>query len=92
LGCNCQLFELQIANRNDVCQERAHCLFYCLHDQSEPDLRSGFAITVSEGFLNGNNQISRTDLRGARSRYLTIYSPCNTMLHFSSIKLLGLPG
>jgi hypothetical protein len=86
-----QLFELRITNRTDICQERARCLFYCLHDQPQPNLSLGYAVMIKDGFLSKENEICVTDLRGARSRYLTIYSPENTMLHFSSISIMGLP-
>jgi hypothetical protein len=85
-----QLFELRITNRTDACRERARCLFYCLHNEQKPDLHQGFAVTVDEAFLTKPDQISVTDLRGTQARYVTIFSPENTFLHFSAIQILGI--
>lgn len=83
------LFELRIVNRTDTCRERASCLFYCLHNEQKPDLHQGFPVVVNKAFLTKTNQISVTDLRGARARYVTIFSPEKTFLHLASIQILG---
>jgi len=83
------LFELRITNRSDACRDRAHCLFYCLHQKPDTNFHQGFPIAVDEKFLTKADQISVTDLRGCQSRYVTIFSPAETYLHFSSVQILG---
>jgi hypothetical protein len=51
----------------------------------------GYAVSIDKGFLSKENKLSVTDLRGAKSRYLTIFTPVKTVLHFSAIKIMGLP-
>jgi hypothetical protein len=84
------LFELVIANRSNVCKERARCLFYCAHTDPIPDLKQGLPVTIDDSFLNKESQVSRTNLKGIKGRYVTVYSPDFTCLHFSSIKIMGL--
>jgi len=86
-----KLFELRITNRTDSCLERAYCLYYCIHDNPEPNLHQGFPVFVGERFLTKANQVSVTDLRGCHARYLTIYSPVTTILHFSAVQIMGVP-
>lgn len=91
LETECRLFELHIANRSNACQERARCLFYCAHNEPTPNLKQGLPVTVDEAFLKQIDHISVTDLRGCQARYLTIFSPEKTHLHFAAVKILGLP-
>lgn len=91
LGAATALFELHIANRTNACQERARCLFYCFHNEPKPDLGQGFPVAVDEAFLTKADQMSVTDLRGAKARYVTIFSPEKTMLHFSAVQIFGTP-
>ncbi|WPL15231.1 hypothetical protein Thiowin_00114 [Thiorhodovibrio winogradskyi] len=91
LGAEATLFELHIANRTKFCQERARCLFYCLHKEPKQNLHQGFPVVIDEAFLTKVDQISVTDLRGARARYVTIFSPEKTLLHLSSVQILGVP-
>lgn len=91
LGAAAALFELHIANRTNACQERARCLFYCFHNEPKPDLGQGFPVAVDEAFLTKADQMSVTDLRGAKARYVTIFSPEKTMLHFSAVQIFGAP-
>jgi hypothetical protein len=84
-----QLHELRITNRTDVCLARARCLFYCLHYEPQPDFQQGLPVMVDKEFLTKADRVCVTDLRGERARYLTIFSPENTMLHFSAIQIFG---
>lgn len=89
LGSECSLFELHIKNRSNACKERARCLFYCAHNETKPDLGKGLPVTVDKAFLKAADHVSVTNLRGYQARYLTIFSPENTWLHFSAVKVYG---
>jgi hypothetical protein len=89
LGFESRLFELRLINRTDCCMERARCLFYCVHDARVPDLQKGFPVAVDEAFVNRAGHVSVTELRGCKGRFLTIFSPENSFLHLSSVKIMG---
>lgn len=90
LGSEYCLHELKISNRSNICQERARCLFYCTHNEVEPDLKVGLPVSLDMSFLESPGHASITDLRGCTARYLTIFSPETTYLHFSAIEIMGL--
>ncbi|MEO1004169.1 MAG: hypothetical protein AAFX65_13800 [Cyanobacteria bacterium J06638_7] len=83
------LFELHIRNRADACFRRARLLCYAVHDDAQPDLEQGLPVVIEESFLIRGG-VSVTNLRGARGRHLTVFSPENTFLHLSAIKVLGI--
>lgn len=85
-----QLIELRISNRSDMCQERSRFLCYCIHNEQTPDLNNGIPIPVSDDFLITNPKDLIIQLRGEIGRYITIYSPQATMLHFASIEVDGI--
>jgi hypothetical protein len=80
---------LVIRNRGDCYPDRAKCLFYCIHSQPQFSLSELMPVIVSDEFLHQCGSESATPLWGARGRFLTIYSPVWTALHFSSIKVMS---
>lgn len=90
LGSPRRLFELLIVNRRDTCQRRARCLFYCAHDEPEANHRSSLPVNIPPAFLGKGNPSSLTDLKGAQARYVTVFSPEQTFLHFSALEVRGL--
>ncbi|MDT9259912.1 MAG: protein arginine N-methyltransferase [Limnospira maxima] len=84
------LTSLAIANRVDVCKERARCLFYAVHNSLKPDLSFGLPLNINESFGKGDDLECNTILKKAKGRYITIFSPENTALHFSAIKVFGI--
>jgi hypothetical protein len=89
LGEQADLFELRISNRTDGCEERARYLYYCLHNDQKADLHKGLPVVMEDSFLDKSHQESLTKLQGIRARYVTIFSPINTFLHFSAVKIFG---
>ena len=83
------LEELVIQNRTDTCQDRASFLFYQLHTSEEIDRDKWVPLNIPEDFLTSRNTEFRTPLGRRRARYITIYSPAYTALHFSSVQVLG---
>ncbi|MFM6402105.1 FkbM family methyltransferase [Planktothrix sp.] len=83
------LTSLVIVNRVDSCKERSRCLFYTLHNIRKPNLSCGLPLNVDESFWQGDNLECRTAIKKVKARYITIFSPENTALHFSSIKVFG---
>jgi hypothetical protein len=90
LGEEYFLFELHISNRTDICKERARCLFYCAHSTPKPNLLTGLPVKIDEDFFSLNDAVSITQLVQCRARYLTVFSPEETYLHFSELKIFGL--
>ena len=90
LGNEHQLFELHILNRSDHCKKRACCLFYCVHNDPKPNFSLGLPIFINDDFLKHNGIVSITNLGECRARYLTIFSPEDTFLHLSAVRILGL--
>ncbi|EDZ92861.1 protein of unknown function DUF268 [Limnospira maxima CS-328] len=84
------LTSLAIANRVDVCKERARCLFYTVHNSLKPDLSFGLPLNINESFWKGDDLECNTILKKAKGRYITIFSPEDTALHFSAIKVFGI--
>ncbi|MGI0496387.1 DUF268 domain-containing protein [Arthrospira platensis CENA650] len=83
------LTSLLIANRVDTCKERARCLFYTVHNSLQPDLSFGLPLNINESFWQGYDLECNTILKKVKARYITIFSPENTALHFSSLKVFG---
>lgn len=83
------LTSLLIVNRLDECTERARCLFYTLHDSLQPNISFGLPLNINESFWQGDNLECNTILRKVKARYISIFSPENTALHFSSLKVFG---
>ncbi|MGI0501044.1 tetratricopeptide repeat protein [Limnospira platensis] len=84
------LTSLVIANRVDICKERARCLFYTVHETLQPDLSFGLPLNINESFWQGNSLECHTVINNVKARYITIFSPENTALHFSAIKVFGI--
>lgn len=91
LEAESHLFELRIKNRSDTNKERAQFLFYCTHQEPTPNLQHGFPVEIDQSFLDKRDTVSVTNLRGCKARYITIFSPEKTYLHFAAIQVLGLP-
>jgi hypothetical protein len=85
------LFELHITNRSDTYKERARFLFYCTHQEPTPNLEHGFPVEIDQSFLDKSGEVSVTKLSGRKARYLTIFTPDKTYLHFSAVRVFGLP-
>lgn len=78
---------LLIGNRGDKCQERAKSLFCIIHELKEFSIYDGFPVVVTNEFLKPGGEKSITPLFGMEGRYLTVFSPIHTALHFSSINI-----
>ncbi|NDC36430.1 MAG: hypothetical protein EBZ48_00045 [Proteobacteria bacterium] len=76
---------LVIKNRKDMCQDRAVGLFYILHNERSYDTLDSLPVRSPVSFLSPFGEKSVTPLYGAVARYLTIFSPIKTALHFSAI-------
>ena len=82
---------LFIANRIDGYKERARCLFYTTHNSLLPNLDHGFPLNIDDEFLSAKFGECKTPLLGVRSRFITIFSPLNTALQFSDLRVMGMP-
>ncbi len=91
LGGEYELVSLVVGNRIDGCRERARCLFYVAHQTKEPDLGVGLPLSIDKAFYEMKASKCETPLLNARARYLTIFSPERTALHFESIRIYGKP-
>lgn len=86
------LHRLVLENRSDMCFERARFLFYVVHDRPTAPLEQGRPLKgIGEPFLMASPQPSETDLGGVRGRFLTLFSPDITALHFRDMRLYGTP-
>jgi len=86
------LHRLVLENRSDMCFERARFLFYVVHDRPTAPLEQGRPLQgIGEPFLRASPQPSATDLGGVRGRFLTLFSPDITALHFRDLRLYGTP-
>lgn len=90
LGESHELHRLVVSNRKDMCQERAKSLFYIVHDDRNFSVNDSLPVVVTEEFIKPNAPESVTPLFGIQGRYLTIFSPIHTALHFSCIRIFGL--
>ena len=82
-----KLHRLVISNRGDTCQERAKSLFCIVHNERGFSVTDMLPVVVTEEFLKPNGPESVTPLFGKQGRYLTIFSPVHTALHFASVKV-----
>jgi len=89
LGTEYRLGSLLVANRSDGNKERGRCLFYVTHSGDAPGLEHGLPLFISRSFWTGDSNTSVTPLNNVVARYLTIFSPEFTALHFRSIQILG---
>lgn len=87
---SCELHCLVVCNRSDAFQERAHLLFYVVHSERDYAREDGTPLQGTwRAFRMADPSPSVTDLAGEQGRYLTIFSPAVTHLHFSSIEIFG---
>jgi len=89
LGRQCVIHGIEVRNRTDCCRERAAHLFCELHDTALPAFAATWPLTVTQGFLDHTNVPSTTVLPATRSRYVTIFSPGQSPLHLSVLRILG---
>jgi hypothetical protein len=87
LGDSREVHRLIISNRKDTCQDRARSLFYVVHEEWGFSVSDVLPVVVTEEFLKPKGPDSVTPLFGKKGRYLTIFSPIYTALHFSNIKV-----
>lgn len=87
LGCPREMACMVIRNRTDGFQDRAKSLFYVVHDEEKYLVRDAVPVAVPDEFLMSDGPDSVTPLFGKKGRYLTVFSPARTALHFSFIKL-----
>lgn len=78
---------LVVENRRDMCQDRALGLFYIAHNEIGFHPRNSLPLHTPESFISPGGEQSVTPLFAASARYITIFSPINTALHFSSVSL-----
>lgn len=84
------LISLLIVNRVDGCRERSRCLFYTASNILVPYLLFGLPLNINESFWDGDSLECNTNLKNVKARYITIFSPEKTALHFSAIKVFGI--
>lgn len=82
-----ELHYLVLRNRTDSCQDRARILFWTVHNTSEYNELEALPVNVKEDFLKAIGAESITPLFNAKGRFITIFSPLDTALHFSSVKV-----
>jgi hypothetical protein len=88
-----RLGQLAIRNRLDGCQSRAAHLFWICHGNPTPTtLDEFYPVITSAEFLENGRAESITPLLGKRGRYLTVFSPFNTALHFSALRIFHAEG
>lgn len=87
LGAERPIEWLEIRNRTDSNQERAHRLFFRLH--AEPTEDSGLVIPVNapKNFGVRPPAPSFTPVFGRRARYVTIFAAAKTPLHLSAVRI-----
>lgn len=82
-----ELHFLAIKNRTDICQDRARILFCIIHNTKDYSKHAALPVNVNDDFLKPHGSESITPLFNMKGRYITIFSPLHTALHFSSIKV-----
>lgn len=87
---DCVINAITIENRTDTRKQRARILFYACHGARKFDPLSGIPLNVDESFCNDAKE-STTFVPGKVARYVTIFSPMNTALHLSAIRIYGTP-
>jgi hypothetical protein len=87
-----RLGQLVIRNRLDGWQSRADQLFWVCHRDSSPSFDDLYPVITSAEFLENGRAESITPLLGKQGRYLTIFSPLNTALHFSALRIFQAEG
>jgi hypothetical protein len=80
-----------IENRRDGCYDRARLLFLILHTEENKDCGDVFFIDAPAGFVTGRGVGAKIPLPPIDARYVTILSPLQTALHFSSLRVFGKP-
>jgi len=85
LGESMKMEYLVIGNRIDACHDRAKSLFCVVHDAKEHLIKDALPVISANEFLKPGGPKSVTPLLGKKGRYLTIFSPIYTALHFSSV-------
>ena len=86
-GKSHELNTLVISNRKDMLQDRARSLFCAVHHERKFSVGNALPVVITEQFIKPNGPQSVTPLFGKQGRYLTIFSPILTALHFSCIKV-----
>lgn len=89
LGAAVALSSIVLVNRTDMCYDRARYAMYCLHDEPEPDYGYFRAIDVQPDFLEPLGDSCETAIGGLVSRYVTIFSPEDTALHLSGLRVFA---
>lgn len=87
-----RLGQLVIRNRLDGWQSRADRLFWICHRTSSPAFDELYPVITSAEFLENGRAESITPLLGKQGRYLTIFSPLHTALHFSALRIFQAEG
>jgi hypothetical protein len=87
-----RLGQLVIRNRLDGWQSRADRLFWICHRTSSPTFDELYPVITSAEFLENGRAESITPLLGKQGRYLTIFSPLHTALHFSALRIFQAEG
>lgn len=87
LECTYRLGHLVIVNRKDSHQERAQALFYVIHRKETFSRKNALPLLIGKEFYNSDELHSITPLLGQKGRFITIFSPLNTALHFSELKV-----
>jgi FkbM family methyltransferase len=89
LGQVYELAQLTIRNRTDCCFERAASLFWTVLHEPAHKAEALLPVITPPEFCRSGSGESVTPLLRRRGRYLTIFSPADTALHFSSIEVWG---
>lgn len=87
LECTYRLGYLIIVNRKDSHQERAQALFYVIHRKETFSRKKALPLLIGNQFYNSDELRSITPLLGQKGRFITIFSPLRTALHFSELKI-----
>jgi hypothetical protein len=82
------LSHLVISNRSDGFQDRAQCLLYAIHDDINAWFHSPYPVCICPDFFLADSADSHTFLGKRKGRFLSVFSPLVTALHFSQLKII----
>lgn len=89
LDIESELHSMVVTNRTDTCLERARCLFYEVHDEAVCPMLNAYPLGQAARLMDRKLPRAETPMLGAKGRYVSIFSPVKTALHFSDIEIYG---
>lgn len=87
LGAERSVEWLELRNRTDSNQDRAHRLFLCLDAEATEDAGLVIPVNAPKNFGARPSAPSFTPVFGRRARYVTIFAAAKTQLHLSAVRI-----